>query len=124
MAEDLRNFLMDQNTTMIAIKRTITNYKKLPKVNVTLSKTRSCLSDLRKLWEKAHHLHTRISLATLTEERKKLSYFLQNEFLAAEDAYNEVADYLQEAISSFVIPESPATLILTLHVAMERNRLQ
>jgi hypothetical protein len=42
----------------------------------------------------------------LTEERKKLSYFLQDEFLAAEDDYNEAADYLQNAIDSFVITES------------------
>jgi hypothetical protein len=46
--------------------------------------------------------------AATAEDRKKLSYFLQDEFLAAGDAYNEAADYLQEAISSFVTPENSA----------------
>ncbi|KAH0946242.1 hypothetical protein HN011_005507 [Eciton burchellii] len=71
-------------------------------------KTRPRLSGLKKLWEKAHYLHVRITLAVTTEDKKKLSYFLQDEFLAAEDAYNEAADYLQETISSFVKTESPA----------------
>ncbi|KAH0946950.1 hypothetical protein HN011_001230, partial [Eciton burchellii] len=50
----------------------------------------------------------RISRAVTTEERKKLPYFLQDEFLAAEDDYNEAADYLQDAIDSSVTSESPA----------------
>jgi hypothetical protein len=45
-------------------------------------------------------------VAATAEDRKKLSYFLQNKFLAA-DVYNEAADYLQEAISSFVKSEDP-----------------
>jgi len=89
-----------------AIKRVIINYKKLSKANVTLTKARSRLADLQKYWEKVQSLHARINRAT-AEDRKKLPYFLQDEFLAAEDAYNEAADYLQEAISSFVKPEGP-----------------
>ncbi|KAH0947134.1 hypothetical protein HN011_005606 [Eciton burchellii] len=107
MADDLHGFLEEQNTTIHAIKRIIPNYKKLSKVNITLPRTKARLADLQKLWEKAHRLH-RISRAATTEETKKLPYFLQDEFLAAEDDYNEVADYLQDVISNFVTPESPA----------------
>jgi hypothetical protein len=46
-----------------------------------------------------------LTLATIAEDRKKLSYFLQNEFLAA---YNEIADQLQDAMSNFVKAESSA----------------
>jgi len=93
---------------MHAIKRIIPNSKKLSKANIMLweSRTRARLSDLQKLWEKAHRLHSRISRAATTEERKKLPYFLQDEFLTAKDDYNEAADYLQDAIDSFVTPES------------------
>jgi hypothetical protein len=52
-------------------------------------------------------LHAKINLAATAEDRKKLPYFFQDDFLAAEDAYYEAADYLQEAISSFVASESP-----------------
>jgi len=83
MADDLYDFHEEQNTTIQAIKRTIPNYKKLS--NVTLAGTRSCLSGLQKLWEKAHRLHSKISCSATTEEKNKLSYFVQDEFLAAED---------------------------------------
>jgi len=98
MAEDLRNFLVNQTTTMNLIKRVLINYKKLPKVNVMLQKTRARLSDLKTLWKEARHLHGRITLAATAEDKKKLSYFLQDEFFVAEDAYNEAADHLQEAV--------------------------
>jgi hypothetical protein len=80
------------------------NYKKLPKANATLTKTRTRLADLIKCWEKVQQLHDKITIAATAKDWKELSYFLQDEFLVAEDAYNEAA----EAISSFVIPESPA----------------
>ncbi|KAH0945983.1 hypothetical protein HN011_007501, partial [Eciton burchellii] len=74
----------------------------------TLTKTRTRLADLEKCWEKVQRLHDKIIVAMAAEDRKKLFYFLQNEFLAVEDAYNEAADYFQEAISSCVKTESPA----------------
>jgi hypothetical protein len=67
---------------------------------------RSRLSGLQKLWEKAHHLHSKISCSATTKEKNKLSYFVQDEFLAAENDYNKASDYLLEAISSFVISGS------------------
>jgi len=141
MAEDLRDFLEKQGIAIDAIKRVIINYKKLSKANVTLTKTKSRLADL-KYWEKLQCLHARIRRAATAEDRKKLPYFLQDEFLAAKDAYNKAADYLQEAIANFVMPESSiydlnadsvanfvmpdssdATLVLILHFAILRVRL-
>ncbi|KAH0945581.1 hypothetical protein HN011_004124 [Eciton burchellii] len=108
MADDLDDLLEKQATVIDTLKRVLINYKKLPKVNVTLIKTRSRLVDLQKYWEKVQDLHAKIRRASKAEDRKKLPYFLQDEFLVAEDVYNEAADYLQEAIGSFVAPESPA----------------
>jgi hypothetical protein len=108
MIDDLQDLLEEQNTTVYAIKRIIPNYKKLSKANITLIRTRARLSDLQKLWEKAHRLHSKISRVATTEEKKRLPYFVQDEFLAAEDDYNEASDYLQEAIGGCVAPESLA----------------
>ncbi|KAH0944380.1 hypothetical protein HN011_011445 [Eciton burchellii] len=123
MAEDLNSFLENQNIVINVIKRLIINYKKLPKANVILTKMRSRLADLQKHWEKVQSLHAKINLAATAEDRKKLPYFLQDDFLAGEDAYYEAADYLQEAISSFVASESPAYDPDTAFtVGMNRNR--
>jgi hypothetical protein len=108
MADDLQDYLEKQGIIITTLKRIIINFKKLPKANITLTKTRTRLADLQKYWEKILDLHAKISRATKAEDRKKLPYFLQDEFLAAEDAYTEAANYLQEAITSFVAPESPA----------------
>jgi hypothetical protein len=50
-------------------------------------------------------LHGRITFPTTAKKKKKLSYFLQDEFFAVEDAYNEATD-LQEGINNFVETES------------------
>jgi hypothetical protein len=106
MAEDLNNFLENQNIVINVIKRLIINYKK-PKANITLTTTRSRLADLQKHWEKMQGLHAKINLAATAGDRKN-PYFLQDDFLAAEEAYYEASDlYLQEAISSYVALESP-----------------
>jgi len=106
MDEDLHKVISAQANVIGRIKRVIVNYKKLPKANVTLTKTRTRLADLEKCWEK--QLHDSITFAATDEDRNELSYILQREFLAAEEAYIEAADYLQEAINSFVVPGSPA----------------
>ncbi|KAH0948041.1 hypothetical protein HN011_002120 [Eciton burchellii] len=101
MVEDLRNFLVDQTTTIGQIKRVIINYKKLLKANVILQKMRSHLADLQMLEEDSRSSMVGLLLRQRMR-KKKLSYFLQDEFLATDDAYNEAADYLQKAISNFV----------------------
>jgi hypothetical protein len=45
-----------------------------------------------------------ITFAAIAKDWKKLSYFFQEEFYAAENAYNEAADYLQ--ISKFAEADS------------------
>jgi hypothetical protein len=44
----------------------------------------------------------------IAENWKKLSYFLRDEFFAAENVYNDAADHLHDAISNFVKLDNPA----------------
>jgi hypothetical protein len=83
MSEDLRKFLADQATTINLIKQSSLI---ISKVSVTLQKTRRCLFDLKTLRQKIQYLHSRITIVTTAKDRKKLSYFLQDYFFAAEDA--------------------------------------
>jgi len=82
-------------------------------------KPRLRLVDLKTLWKEVYLLDSRITLAATAEDRKKLSYFLQDEFLAAKDAYNEAAGHLQEAILK---RRKDLHAVLTLYSAMERKR--
>jgi len=44
----------------------------------------------------------------MAEDWKKLSYFLQDKFFAAENVYNDAADHLHDTISNFVKLDNPA----------------
>jgi hypothetical protein len=107
MSKDLRKFLTEQITTNGLIKRVIINYKRFTKPSITLQKTKGCLSNLKIFWKKTQLVHSMVSitLAVTAEDRKKLSYFLQDEFLAAEDAYNEAMNQLQDTMNNFVKPD-------------------
>ncbi|KAH0945595.1 hypothetical protein HN011_006265 [Eciton burchellii] len=110
MSEDLCKFLVDQIITISLIKRVIINYKKLSKANVTLYKTRGSLWLRFKdaLEEDSTSLGSSLWQWQRTILRKKLSYFLQDEFFAAENIYNDAADHLHDAISNFVKLDNPA----------------
>jgi hypothetical protein len=74
MADDLQDFLEKQSVIIDTLKRVLINFKKLPKTNVTLTKTRTHLADLQKYW-KILDLHAKISRAAKAEDRKKLPSF-------------------------------------------------
>src|SRR5580765_8515731 len=98
MPQELRNLLIEQSNSIASIKRVLINFKKLPKANITLSKTKGRLSNLETLWATCQALHVKILQSTTPEEQASTSYFLEEEFFAAEDAYLEAADYINDAI--------------------------
>jgi len=74
----------------------LTNFKKLGKANITSYKAKNWLDHLETLWSECRRLNVRpLQVATLDEQRS-INYFTAEEFYAAEDVYNEGADYLAE----------------------------
>lgn len=73
------------------------------------------LADLRTHWAKVQELHGKISLLVIVKNRKTLPYFLNDEFFATEDAYNDAADILREAVLfvKTVIPARDGRLFLS-----------
>ncbi|XP_029172969.1 uncharacterized protein LOC114941935 [Nylanderia fulva] len=97
MAE-LRNLLISQVETIDSIKRVLVNFKKLAKANVTLAKTQRRLATLETLWTSCRGLHVKLLQATTSEEQKTVSYFLNGNFLSAEEIYHDTADLLRDTI--------------------------
>jgi len=52
-------------------------------------------------WEKAQTLHSTIDYAATTEDRESLSYFTQDHYSTAEDAFEEAADFLVTELGKF-----------------------
>jgi len=99
MTDNLRKLILEQTNATIDIKRILINYKKLSKANISLAKTKLRLAKLQALWKEVRYRHNDIFVAT-ADDRKKLSYFTQEKYYAAKDAYNQASDHLQEAIEA------------------------
>ncbi|XP_071572655.1 uncharacterized protein [Temnothorax nylanderi] len=98
MSSDLENLLVAQGNAMDQLRRSLINFRKLPKAQITLPKTKGRLTNLESLWEKVQALHVQLLQTATAEEKKSTLYFKEEEFLAAEDAYFEAADHLHETI--------------------------
>ncbi|XP_071577598.1 uncharacterized protein [Temnothorax nylanderi] len=100
MSSDLENLLIAQGNAIDQLRRSLINFKKLPKAQVTLPKTKGRLTNLEGLWEKVQALHVQLLQTATAEEKKSTHYFKDEEFLAAEDAYLDATDHLHEVIAS------------------------
>jgi len=69
--------------------------------NVNYDITKRRLDKLNAEWEKAQTFHSTIDYEAIKEERKTLSYFIQDHYLKAEDAYEEAADFLVTDLNKF-----------------------
>ncbi|XP_011884042.1 PREDICTED: uncharacterized protein LOC105571179 [Vollenhovia emeryi] len=101
MADDLQALLVEQSTTIAAIKRVIPNFKKIGKANITIYKAKKRANDLESLWERCQRLNVRLLQAASAEDQLVVEYFADKEFLAAEDAYHEAADHLADCVGKF-----------------------
>jgi hypothetical protein len=113
MTDSLRNLILEETNTTSDIKRILINYRKLAKVNITLAKTKSRLTELQALWKEVRYRHNDITFVATAEYRKTLPYFTQEEYHTAEDAYNQASDhihiYCQEAIEALVTSSNSAS---------------
>lgn len=106
MSTDLRNLLIEQSITTTSIGRVLINFKKLPKANLTPSKTRGQLYNLEALWTRCQDLHVKILQTATAEEQRSASYFLEEDFLAAKDAYLEAADHINDTLGKLTKVET------------------
>ena len=107
MAE-VRNLLIAQAETIDSLKRVLVNFKKLAKANITLSKTQGRLETLQELWTSCRAMHVKLLQSTTPEEQKTMSYFINQDFLVAEEIFNETSDVLRETISRFKVNQAPS----------------
>jgi len=101
MSAELRRLLLTQHYIFDWIAKVIVNYKKLSKANVTYDLTKNRLDKLEKQWAEARRLRINIDMEATEENRKTMSYFVQDHFLTAEAAYEEASDFLIHELSKF-----------------------
>lgn len=112
MEDELSDLLVEQMAIINSIKRSLPNFKKLGKANITLCKAKNRLDRLEILWEQCQRLNVRLLQITTPEKQSVIEYFKTEELYVAEDAYLEAADFLADTIGQFVqrAPESTMTV--------------
>jgi len=101
MSADLKGLLLTQYYIFDWIAKFIVNYKKLSKTHVTYDHTKKRLDDLKKQWAEARRLRIDIDIEATEENRRTISYFVQDHFSTAEDAYYEALDFLIDELGKF-----------------------
>jgi len=94
MSVDMERRIFAQHLVFDWITKVVINYKKLANANVNYVTTKKQLDTLDAQWEKAQTLHSTIDYEATEEDRKTLSYFIQDHYAKAEDAFDEAADFL------------------------------
>jgi len=101
MSVDLEKLIKDQGRLLDWIAKVVINYKKLPKAKVNSDMTKRRLDQLKTEWEKARTLHSTIDYEATRKDRETLSYFVQDHYSKAEDAFEEAADFLVTELGKF-----------------------
>lgn len=101
MTDLFKCLLIEQSETIASISHSL-NFKKLSKPNQTQSKIKGRLEALKELWNSCRALHVRILQVTTPDEQRTNPYFIGEQYLVAEEAYHDAADYMNDALDRFV----------------------
>lgn len=83
------------------IERTLENYKKVGRGNLTASRIRSRISSFKEIWVQYQEGHDVLSRIVLPEDRKKHDYFVNMHFEATKETYQQTLDTMSEQLKIF-----------------------
>lgn len=106
MPDKVDSAIAEQIIAIDLLQKILINYKKLPKANVNLPRTRGRKEQLDTLWNDCRRLHARIVVLVNPEDKDSKQYFVKDEFGRAAAIYEESSDYLNEALDKFNVIES------------------
>lgn len=101
------HLLIEQRTAFDRLRRILPNYRKIGKEKFTASKTCNHVSALQETWTECKGLHVKLQQKA-TEAMTKHDYFAREEFLEAEDDFEEAMDSLTELLEQQQSPPSRA----------------
>ncbi|XP_070527376.1 uncharacterized protein [Cardiocondyla obscurior] len=90
------DLLIGQGVTRRSIERTLINFKKLGRDNITAAKVRSRIASLQESWTRFQDAHVQLLRSTPEQDLQKLDYFRNQEFEATEEAYQTTRDALTD----------------------------
>ena len=101
--------LLDKQQALLlrSLNRTLENFKKIGKNNLTPARVRSRVSALKELWADVQTAHWELLAKILPNKRTSEPYFTGNQYDLAEETYRSTADYMAECLEELAPPVSP-----------------
>lgn len=84
------------------IGRSLDNYKKIGRKNLTAAKIRSRINMLKETWRQFQNNHDDLMRAVPTASRPAMDYFKEEYFELAEDTYSATMDQMNEDLEALV----------------------
>ncbi|XP_014483192.1 PREDICTED: uncharacterized protein LOC106748827 [Dinoponera quadriceps] len=94
----MERVLAEQEAVMTLINRTIINFKKIGQKNYSSAAARNRLTIVREYWTRCQQLNAEIKVASTTQDRQTLLYFVDDKFSVAEQDYYQASDFLNEML--------------------------
>ncbi|KMQ89514.1 hypothetical protein RF55_10851 [Lasius niger] len=102
LSESLRAIMSEalakQMLLQRSIERSLDNFKKIGRNNLTAAKIRSRISSLKDLWNPYQEGHAILIKTTPTSAKATLEYFKDEQFEATEDVYNTTMDFMADCL--------------------------
>ncbi|XP_070515340.1 uncharacterized protein [Cardiocondyla obscurior] len=104
----MSDLVTKQAVTRRSIERTITNFKKLGRENITAAKVRSRIATLQESWARYQETHVQLLRSTPETELQSSDYFRGQEFEATEESYQAARDALTDFLEDLEPVVSPS----------------
>lgn len=107
------DLLIEYRTADAAIQRTVTNFKKIGKANVTRAVAQNRLTILKETWMRCVKINTQLEKKATPEQHETHEYFVEQSFLVTEDAYLAASDFITNELQRVSAPAgAPAAVNL------------
>ncbi|XP_011883971.1 PREDICTED: uncharacterized protein LOC105571109 [Vollenhovia emeryi] len=90
--------LENQKQLLRSLERSLDNFKKIGRNNLTSAKIRSRLNGLKELWKEFQQGHAALQSTVSLASQQSVEYFKDNLYDTAEDTFQTTSDYMAECL--------------------------
>nr|XP_012219380.1 PREDICTED: uncharacterized protein LOC105670437 [Linepithema humile] len=112
----MAEILTKQRQVLRSLDRSLDNFKKIGKGNLSAARVRNRISALKDCWAEIQAGHLELVTRLTKQEQAACSYFSENLYDHAEDTYHATSDFMAECLEELEPPVSPNQSIINSSV--------
>ncbi|XP_011867619.1 PREDICTED: uncharacterized protein LOC105561844, partial [Vollenhovia emeryi] len=119
----MADLLTKQNVLQRSIERSIENFKKVGKANLTPAKIRTKIASFKANWIQFQDGHVSLLRAVAETSRASMDYFTENRFEVVEEIYQTTWEHMAECLEELEPIVSPNQSLNNSHAASDSSNL-